>query len=45
MPAKVNPVPEGYRTVTPYLIIRDAARAIEFYVKAFGAKEVMRMPM
>jgi len=45
MPAKVNPIPEGYRTVTPYLIIRDAARAIEFYVKAFGAKEVMRMPL
>ncbi len=45
MPANVSPVPEGYRTVTPYLIIRDAARAIEFYVKAFGAKEIMRMPM
>jgi len=45
MPANVSPIPEGYRTVTPYLIIRDAARAIEFYVKAFGAKEVMRMPM
>ena len=45
MPAKINPIPEGYRTVTPYLIIRDAARAIEFYVKAFGAKEVMRMPL
>ncbi|MGH9814838.1 MAG: VOC family protein [Candidatus Acidiferrales bacterium] len=39
-----NFVPEGYRTVTPYLIIRDAAKAIDFYKKAFGAEEVMRMP-
>jgi len=38
-------VPEGYRTVTPYLVIRDAAKAIEFYKKAFGAKEAMSMPM
>ncbi len=37
-------VPEGYRTVTPYLVIRDAAKAIEFYKKAFGAKETMSMP-
>jgi PhnB protein len=44
MPAK--PVPEGYHTVTPYLTVRDAARAIEFYKKAFGAKEkgVMKGP-
>jgi PhnB protein len=37
VPAK--PVPEGYHTVTPYLTVRDAARAIEFYKQAFGAKE------
>ena len=39
----VKPKPEGYHTATPYLIIRDAARAIEFYKKAFGASEIMRM--
>jgi len=40
-----NYLPDGYRTVTPYLIIRDAAKAIEFYKKAFGATESSRMPM
>ena len=44
METEVKPVPEGYHTVTPYLIIRDAARAIEFYKKAFGASELVRMP-
>lgn len=44
MANKVNPIPEGFRTVTPYLVINDGARAIEFYKKAFGAKEIMRMP-
>ncbi len=34
----VKPIPEGYHTVTPFLTIRDAARAIEFYEKAFGAQ-------
>ncbi len=42
--AKVKPVPDGYHTLTPYLVIRDAAKAIEFYEKAFGAKETFRMP-
>jgi PhnB protein len=41
--AKVNPIPKGYHTVTPGLAVRDAAQAIEFYKKAFGAKEKMRM--
>src|SRR3984893_18830403 len=41
--SKAKPVPEGYDTATPYLIIKDAAKAIEFYKKAFGAKEMMRM--
>ncbi len=36
-------IPEGHPTVTPYLIVRDAAAAIDFYKKAFGATEVMRM--
>jgi PhnB protein len=40
----VKPIPEGYHSVTPYLTLRDAGRAIDFYVKAFGAREVMRMP-
>lgn len=46
-PAKsgLPPVPEGYHTVTPYLSVKGAARAIEFYQKAFGATEVMRLEM
>jgi PhnB protein len=42
--AKVQPIPKGYHDVTPYLSVRGAAGAIEFYKKAFGAAEVMRMP-
>jgi PhnB protein len=42
--AKVQPIPEGYHDVTPYLSLRGAAAAIDFYKKAFGAKEIMRMP-
>jgi PhnB protein len=38
-----KPIPEGYHTVTPYLAVDDAARAIEYYEKAFGAKERVRM--
>ncbi len=38
-----NPIPDGYRTVTPYLIIKGAAEAIEFYKRAFGASELLRM--
>jgi PhnB protein len=41
--AKVKPIPEGYHSVTPYLYIEGAGKAIEFYTKAFGAKETMRM--
>lgn len=43
MPRKVNPVPSGYGSVTPYLHARGAAKAIAFYKKAFGAKELMRI--
>ncbi len=39
-----KPIPEGYHTATPYLIIKGAADAIEFYKKAFGATEIMRFP-
>jgi PhnB protein len=38
----VKPVPDGYHTATPALVVDDAARALEFYAKAFGAKERMR---
>jgi PhnB protein len=44
MAGKVKPIPEGYYSVTPYLIVKEAARAIDFYKKAFGAVELMRMP-
>jgi PhnB protein len=40
----VKPIPEGYHTLTPYLAVEDADRAIEFYKDAFGAEEVIRMP-
>jgi len=39
----VKPIPEGYHTVTPYLAVDDAAEAIAYYKKAFGAKERVRM--
>src|SRR5713226_9422583 len=44
MSKAVKSIPEGYRTVTPYLTIRGADRAIDFYTRAFGAKELFRMP-
>ena len=40
----VSPVPPGQHTVTPHLVVRGAGKAIEFYKKAFGMTEVMRMP-
>lgn len=40
----VKPIPEGYHSVTPYLVIRGAAAAIDFYKKAFGAVELFRFP-
>ena len=43
MPSPVKAIPDGYHTATPYLIIKGAASAIEFYKKAFGATELMRM--
>ena len=39
----VKPIPDGYRSVTPYLAVKQAADAIEFYRRAFGAKERMRL--
>src|SRR5262249_22773055 len=43
MPTNVNPIPQGYHSITPYLVVRDASRAIDFYKRAFDAKEIMRM--
>ena len=40
----VKPVPDGYASVTPYLIVGDGAKAIEFYKSAFGATERLRLP-
>ena len=42
--AKAKPIPDGYRTITPYITVRGAAEAIDFYKRAFGAEEKERMP-
>jgi PhnB protein len=39
----VKPIPDGYHSVTPYLIVKGAADALEFYKKAFNATEIMRL--
>ncbi len=39
----VKPIPDGYHSVTPYLIVSNGVRALEFYKQAFGATELMRM--
>ena len=43
-PKKVKAIPDGYHSITPYLVMDGAARAIDFYKRAFGAQEIMRMP-
>ena len=40
----VKPIPEGYHSITPYLVCKGAAAALDFYQKAFGAVELFRMP-
>ena len=45
MPSNVKPIPEGHRTVAPYLAIKDAGKALEFYKPAFGAGERYRLMM
>ena len=40
----VKPIPEGYHTLTPHMTVHDANKAIDYYKKAFGAKEIARMP-
>ena len=42
--SQVKPIPDGYHSVQPYLMLKDCAAAIAFYTKAFGAKEKFRMP-
>ena len=44
MPNTVSPIPAGYHSLTPAITCKNAANAIEFYKKAFGATEIMRMP-
>jgi len=41
----VKPIPDGYHSVTPYLIVSGAAKALDYYKRAFGAEERMRFPM
>lgn len=41
----VSPIPEGFHTVTPHIIVNSAADAMEFYKKAFGAEEILRLEM
>ena len=43
MAAKVRAIPEGYHAITPYLVVKGAAKAIDFYKKVFGAREKFRM--
>ncbi len=40
----VKAIPDGYHSLTPYLVIKGAAEAIEYYTKVFGAEETVRMP-
>lgn len=44
MSPQAKPIPEGFSTITPYLIVRNAEAAIDFYKKAFGAQEISRQP-
>jgi len=43
MASQTRQIPEGFHTVTPYLVVRDAAGAIDFYKQAFGAEELFRL--
>ncbi|MBV9107457.1 MAG: VOC family protein [Verrucomicrobia bacterium] len=44
MTRQIKPVPEGFHTITPHLVVKGASQAIEFYKKAFGAEELTRLP-
>ena len=41
----VQPIPAGYHSITPYLLVRDAAKALAWYAQALGARELMRFPL
>jgi PhnB protein len=43
MKNSVKPIPDGFHTLTPHLVVKGATKAIEFYKKAFGAQEIKRM--
>ena len=43
MPGQAKPIPQGHRSVTPYITLNDAARALDFYKRAFGAQVIVRM--
>ncbi|MEO8429356.1 MAG: VOC family protein [Verrucomicrobiota bacterium] len=44
MNTRIKPIPSGFHTLTPYLVVKGASQAIEFYKKAFGAEEISRVP-
>jgi PhnB protein len=44
MAAKGRPIPDGFSSITPYIVVNDAPKALDFYARALGAKELMRMP-
>lgn len=44
MPTSVKPIPDGFHTIQPSLVVRNAVQAIDFYKKALGAQEISRMP-
>jgi PhnB protein len=44
MTNRIKAIPEGYHTLTPHLVVKGASEAIEFYKKAFGAEEIIRLP-
>ena len=43
MASRIREIPKGFHTVTPYLTVTDSARAIDFYKRAFGAEELLRL--
>jgi len=44
MKSQIKPVPDGFHTLTPHLVVKGASQAIEFYKRAFGAEEIKRLP-
>lgn len=44
MPSPVSPVPDGYHSLTPYLVVHDGQAALDFYSRALGAVELLRIP-